>query len=102
MRGDLVEDLPALAAKAPADATLVVFHTSVLYQVPGPRRDAFVATVRQLPGHWIANEAPHVLHYAELPEPPDNARYNVLALDGAPLAWTRSHGQEIHWFAGKC
>ena len=37
VRGDLVNDLPALAARAPAGATLVVFHTSVLYQVP--RRD---------------------------------------------------------------
>lgn len=99
VRGDLVDDLPALAATAPEAATLVVFHTSVLYQVSGPRRDTFAATVRQLPGHWIANEAPDVLHYDDLPEPPDNARYNVLALDGRPLAWTRSHGQEIHWFA---
>ena len=29
-RGDLLTDLPALAAQAPADATLVVYHTSVL------------------------------------------------------------------------
>ncbi len=98
VRGDLVDDLPALAAKAPPDATLVVFHTSVLYQVSGPRRSAFAATVGQLRARWIANEDPEVLHYDELPDPPDNARYNVLALDGTPLAWTRSHGQEIHWF----
>lgn len=41
VRGDLVDDLRALAAQAPAGATLVVFHTSVLYQVPPPRREAF-------------------------------------------------------------
>ena len=66
VRGDLVDDLPALAAQAPADATLVVFHTSVLYQVPPPRREAFTRMVRALPGHWIANEDPDVLTYPTL------------------------------------
>ncbi len=98
VRGDLVDDLPALAAQAPANATLVVFHTSVLYQVPPPRREAFTRTVRALPGHWIANEDPDVLTYPTLPTPPDGALRNVLALDGTPLAWTRPHGQAITWF----
>jgi hypothetical protein len=48
VRGDLVDDLPGLAARAPAGSTLVVFHTSVLYQVPAPRRDAFTTLVRGL------------------------------------------------------
>ncbi|MEV0877253.1 DUF2332 domain-containing protein [Micromonospora echinofusca] len=98
VRGDLVDDLPALAARAPAGATLVVFHTSVLYQVPAPRRAAFTDAVRRLPGHWISNESPGVLPLDALPEPPDGALYNVLALDGRPLAWTRSHGQAMTWF----
>jgi hypothetical protein len=98
VRGDLVDDLPALAAQAPADATLVVFHTSVLYQVPALRREAFAKRVRGLPGHWIANEDPDVLTYDTLPTPPDGALRNVLALDGTPLAWTQSHGQAIIWF----
>jgi hypothetical protein len=98
VRGDLVDDLPALAAQAPADATLVVFHTSVMYQVPAPRREAFAKMVRGLPGHWIANEDQDVLPYDTLPTPPDGALRNVLALDGTPLAWTRSHGQAIIWF----
>jgi hypothetical protein len=54
--GDLVDDLPALAAQSPAGATLFVFHSSVLYLVPKQRRAAFVEVVRALPGHWIANE----------------------------------------------
>jgi len=98
VRGDLAEDLPALAAQAPAETTLVVFHTSVLYQVPPPGREAFVTAVRTLPGHWIANEAPDVLPLPGLPAPPDDALQNVLSLDGTPLAWTRSHGQSITWF----
>ncbi len=99
VRGDLVDDLPDLVAQAPADATLVVFHTSVLYQVPAPRRAAFTELVGDLPGHWVSNEAPGVLPYAGLADPPDEAHYNVLALDGRPLAWTRGHGQALHWFA---
>jgi uncharacterized protein DUF2332 len=99
VRGDLVDDLPALAARAPAGATLVVFHTSVLYQVPVPRREAFTELVRALPGHWISVEGPDVLPYDGLPRPPDQALRNVLALDGKPLAWTRGHGQAIDWFA---
>ena len=99
VRGDLVDDLPALAAQAPAGATLVVFHTSVLFYVPPPGRRVFAETVRGLPGHWIANEGPDVLPYDALPKPPGEALHNVLALDGTPLAWTRPHGQAITWFA---
>ncbi|MBQ0993969.1 DUF2332 domain-containing protein [Micromonospora sp. PSH03] len=98
VRGDLVDDLPALAARAPSDATLVVFHTSVLYQVAPPRRDAFVRLVRELPGHWVANEGPEVLRYDGLPAPPSDVLHNVLALDGKPVAWARGHGQSLTWF----
>jgi hypothetical protein len=98
VRGDLLDDLPALAAQAPPDATLVVFHTSVLYQVPAPTREAFAELVTALPGHWISNEAPDVVRHRGLPDPPDTGLRNVLALDGRPLAWTRSHGQGLAWF----
>ncbi|GIH18804.1 hypothetical protein Raf01_69760 [Rugosimonospora africana] len=99
VRGDLVDDLPALAARAPAGATLVVFHTSVLYQVPAERRERFTETVRGLAGHWVAVEEPEVLGFDGLPRPPDQMLHNVLALDGVPLAWTRAHGQAMAWFA---
>lgn len=98
VRGDLVDDLPALAAQAPPGATLVVFHTAVLYQVPPPRRAAFRQVAHGLPGHWIANEAADVLHYAVLPDPPSEMEQNVLALNGTPLAWAGPHGQAITWF----
>ncbi|GAA0560669.1 DUF2332 domain-containing protein [Paractinoplanes ferrugineus] len=98
-RGDLAEDLPALAAQAPADATLVVFHTSVLYQVPSDRLSAFSDCVRDLPGHWISVEGPATVAFDGLPDPPDETLFNVLALDGRPLAWAHPHGQGLHWFA---
>ncbi|MET0422349.1 MAG: DUF2332 domain-containing protein [Actinoplanes sp.] len=96
VRGDLVDDLPALAANAPANATLVVFHTSVLYQVPAPRRAAFVDLVGTLPGHWISVE--RALDHDGLPPAPAAGMHNVLALDGHPLAYTRSHGESLAWF----
>jgi hypothetical protein len=98
VRGDLVDDLAGLAARAPAGATLVVFHTSVLYQVPAPRQRAFAELVRALPGHWLANDTPDLAAGGPLPRPPGSATCNLLALDGTPLAWTRSHGQAAVWF----
>jgi hypothetical protein len=101
VRGDLVDDLPALAARAPRDATLVIFHSMVLYQVPAERREIFTASVRRLPAHWIALENPTVLSYpAPLPNPPAETLHHVLALDGEPVAWARPHGQSLTWFAG--
>jgi hypothetical protein len=74
----------------------VVLHTSVLYQVPPARRREFAALVGELPGRWLANDVPTT--DATFPAPPDGADYNLLALDGRPLAWTRSHGQSMTWF----
>jgi hypothetical protein len=54
--------------------------------------------VRSLPGHWISNQEPDVLTYDTLPTLPDGALRNVVALDGVPLAWTRSRDQAIIWF----
>jgi len=98
VRGDLVDDLAALAARAPAGATLVVFHTSVLYYVAPERRRAFARQVQALPARWLSNDAPDVLPYDGLPACPPGGLHNVLALDGRPLAWTRPHGQGLTWF----
>ena len=97
IRGDLADDLAQLAAKAPVGATLVVFHTSVLYQVPVARRTLFLDAVRTLSGHWISVEAPDVVPFPGLPSAPESTLHNVLALDGRPLAWTRGHGQAMQW-----
>ncbi|GIF02475.1 DUF2332 domain-containing protein [Actinoplanes siamensis] len=97
VRGDAVTDLPALAARAPRDATLVVYHTSMLYQLPDPQ--AFVDTVRALRGHWVAVDSPRLIGPGHrLPAPPSEALHNVLTLDGEPLAWVRGHGQALAWF----
>jgi hypothetical protein len=99
VRGDLVDDLPVLAARAPAGATLVVFHTSVLYQVAPDRRAAFTTLVRSLPARWLSVEAPPVPDHRDLPPAPAETLFNVVALDGEPLAWAAPHGQSLTWFA---
>jgi len=57
-RGDLLTDLPALAAQAPSDATLVVYHTSVLTYVAPRERWRFFTAVGDLEAVWLSNEVP--------------------------------------------
>jgi hypothetical protein len=96
IRGDLTKDLPALAAEAPRDATLVVFHTAVLAYVPTEGRDAFRRDVEALDAVWIANEAPRILGVDPATVPRD---LFVLARDGVPLAHTDGHGATVDWLA---
>jgi hypothetical protein len=96
--GDLRRDLPALAAEAPADATLVVFHTAVLAYVADPaERRAFADTVRALGAVWVANEGPGVLADPG-DEPWPRGRF-LLTCDGRAVAWTDPHGTAIDWLA---
>jgi hypothetical protein len=100
-QGDLVTDVPAVAALAPRDMQFVVYHAAVLGYVPSQAdRDAFAKTVRQTGAVWISNEVPSV--FPELvrtaPAPPSWGDF-LLAVDGKPVAWTGPHGQSIHWFA---
>lgn len=105
VRGDLVTDLPALAAEAPADATLVVFHSAVLSYVPVRDRVRFVDLVRGLPARWLCFEAHDVVPGIAVPahpdgrEPPETSEPSVLALDGQVLAFSALHGQSLAWVA---
>jgi hypothetical protein len=93
--GDLLRDLPALAARAPADATLVVFHSAVLAYVDSAGRDAFAAMTADLPGCWISNEAPGVVRGTAVDT--GGASRFVLARDGVPLALAGPHGNTLEW-----
>ncbi len=95
-RGDLLTDLPALAAQAPADATLVVYHSAVLAYLTPADRQRFARTVRRLPASWLSNEGPAIL--PALPVPACQGAPFVLARDGhTPLAITDPHGTWLHW-----
>jgi hypothetical protein len=95
--GDLVDDLPALAARAPCDATLVVVHSAVLGYVDAPKRRRFAELVGELPGHWLANEHPSLVQGLVAdpgpPPPRPGPELFVTALDGVPVGWSGPHGQ---------
>ncbi|MFB7636004.1 DUF2332 domain-containing protein [Streptomyces sp. NPDC056149] len=107
VRGDLVDELPALAAQAPAAATLVVFHGSVLNYLPPARREEFAHRVRTLlaerdgGGHWISQEHHSVLPWITAPEHrslrPEDGMLLTLAVDERPVALTDPHGRSVHW-----
>jgi hypothetical protein len=100
--GDLNECVRDLAAQAPAGATLVVFHTSVVGYLDAPGRAAFHATVLDLPGHWLSCEGPSVFRFPDgsAPASPDPGRaLSVVSADGRPVAYATPHGQYLYWFA---
>ncbi|MFD6948662.1 hypothetical protein A6A08_17925 [Nocardiopsis sp. TSRI0078] len=94
--GDLVEQLRVVAERAPGDARLVVFHSAVLAYLPGERREAFVAAVRELEGHWVSNEGARVLPDLVGARPEAGGDF-VVALDGRVVAWAGEHGQSLAW-----
>jgi hypothetical protein len=90
--GDLTERVAALAAEAPRDATLVIFHSAVLVYLQPDERARFATTVRGLDGHWIANEGAGVLPGTTSP-----GALFVVTLDGEPVAHAAGHGHALHW-----
>jgi hypothetical protein len=94
-RGDLRTDLPELASQAPAGAHLVIYHSSVLYQVPPQHRPEFAAAVRGLNASWLSNEAPHILPGTSRAS--SDELESVLARDGEPIAFSDSHGTWVRW-----
>ena len=99
--GDLNEALPALVAEAPAEATLVVFHTAVLAYLDAGARAGFVGLVRDLPGHWISNEGRGVVPLARPGARPADTEGGtldgrfVIAVDGVPRALADPHGRSV-------
>src|SRR3984957_12054111 len=97
--GDLLTALPALAAQAPAKATLVVFHTAVLaYVADVDARAGFARMMREMNATWISNEAASVFPEiaAKLVTPMRRGPF-LLAVNGEPVAWTDPHGAWIDW-----
>jgi hypothetical protein len=98
-RGDLIDDLPALAAQAPAGATLVVYHSSVLAYVAPERRLEFADLVRGLPATWLSQEGPAVLSSVPVAAYPGDPY--LLVRDGrTPLALADGHGTWLRWLPG--
>jgi hypothetical protein len=101
VRGDLLGDgLARLCSEAPKDATLVIFHSAVLAYVSEPDvRRAFGRRAMQH-GTWISNEFPGVFSEIAKRAPARGpAGHFLLAMNGAPVAWTDPHGAALHWIA---
>jgi hypothetical protein len=103
VRGDLLEELPALVDEASAHGTVVVFHSAVAAYLPLAQRADFQALMMRLVAggecHWVTNEAPNVLPdiTATAPEGERDARHFVLGIDGRMVARTHGHGAYLHW-----
>ncbi|MBV9535431.1 MAG: DUF2332 domain-containing protein [Solirubrobacterales bacterium] len=100
--GDLRTDVKRLAAEAPADVTLVVYHTAVLaYVGEAEQRAAFARSVAEIGGVWVANEGIESIPGAPRQPFGKPAREDAFLLwvDGEPVAWTDSHGTWIDWQA---
>jgi hypothetical protein len=98
-RGDLLTDLPTLAAQAPDGATLVIYHSAVLAYVAAEDRERFARTVRGLAAVWLSNEAPGIVPGLPLTEFREGTF--VLGTGGrTPLAFADGHGTWLHWLDG--
>ena len=102
LRGtDLHATLAALAAEAPVEATLVIFHTAVLAYVEArDDRAEFARLAASLGNFWISNEAPGVFpDIASRAGTPTRRGEFLLAVNGVPVAWTDPHGASMRWIA---
>lgn len=97
--GDLLDVLPTLAAEAPPDATLVIYHSAVLAYLDAEARSAFVDMVSALPGHWISNEGVRVLPSTTHLGSSTAGRGFVVAVDGKPRGYADPHGRSLSGLA---
>jgi len=103
LRGNLLDELPALVAEAEAFGRVVVFHSAVIAYLEPDDRRRFADLMRGLVAadacHWVSNEAPGVLPdvAATGPTPPADRTSFVLGLDGQAVAWTHGHGSTLTW-----
>ena len=101
VEGDLRRDVARLATEMPRDTTRVIFHTAVLAYVTSlDERAEFARSAASLCDVWVSNEAPrvfpHIAVHASTPAPPGHF---LLAVNGAPMAWTDPHGASLAWIA---
>lgn len=96
--GDGADALPALAAQAPAGATLVVTTPGVLAHVPAPHRAAVIDAARSA-GRWVTLDAP-ALHDGWTRRVESVRGGFALALDGDVVAEVDPLGAWVAWHPG--
>jgi hypothetical protein len=99
VRGDLLDELPALVAEASAHGTVLIFHSAVAAYLATPDRARMLELLQRLVRdgvcHWVSNEAPGVFPDIAAPDPPP-WRFQ-LAVDGRTVGYTQGHGLELRW-----
>jgi hypothetical protein len=102
VRGDLVAEVEALVRRAPAGASVVVFHTAVLAYLDEGARRSFVGLMNRLPVTWLASEGRGVVPGVEerlrpgIDQPTVSSDF-VLSQGATPLAFAQPHGRALHW-----
>jgi Uncharacterized protein conserved in bacteria (DUF2332). len=92
----MLTGLPSLVAQAPADATLVIYHTSALWYLPAEQREQFAVTVRGLRRRHLAVQRA-ARRRAGTDGPARDGHTCVLARDGRGIAVTESHATWLRW-----
>jgi len=100
VRGDLLDATVPMAASAPEDATLVLFHSAVLLYLDADARAAFRDLALSLGERlgrrvrWVSNESigTHPDVDAQVPPGTDLSHRFVQSVDGAPTALAGQHG----------
>lgn len=94
VRGDIVDEIPALVEQAPEGAHVVVFHSAVLVYLTPERRAEFVEMMAGMPdATWISNEGEHVVPVITEKVTADMRGRTILAVNGQPVALVGPHGQ---------
>ncbi|WP_217181950.1 DUF2332 domain-containing protein [Streptomyces sp. AC495_CC817] len=98
--GDALDAVAALAAEAPAGATLVITTPGVLVHIPRAAREELVRRIRALPARWVTIDPPALLDVWEPPiDDPSWAGFAV-ALDAGIRASADPLGRSWEWRAG--
>jgi hypothetical protein len=100
IRGDLMDITARVAAAAPADLTLVIFHSAVLaYLAPEDRR-RFATIVDGTEATWFTNEGAGVVDVdmRGVPSSSDPGGLSFVIANGSrPLALADPHGSRLRW-----
>jgi hypothetical protein len=98
VRGDLIDDLERVAAEAPTDATLVLYHSAVLPYVSPERRREFCRLAAEGPWVWLSMEGRGVIETLQAPREPPHPDCGLLACGPRTvLAFGHMHGRWIEW-----
>ncbi|WP_334149919.1 DUF2332 domain-containing protein [Microbacterium sp.] len=97
--GDALDELAALAAAAPSDATLVITTPGVLVHIPRADRIELVDRIRALQARWVTIDPPAVLDVWQPAVDAASWPGFVVALDGQVRAAADPLGRSWEWRA---